>query len=92
VAAYPAEPRFQPDYRVLLDVREFEGPREGPVRLRVRWTIASAADGRAAVVEESLVEQPVPSASWEDRVAAHSAALGVVSREIATALAGLPEP
>ena len=92
VAIYPAEPRFPVAYRILLDVREFEGtPGEG-VRLRLRWTVASGVDGRALAVEESVVEQPLASASFEDLVAAESAALAAVSRRIAERVAGLPVP
>jgi hypothetical protein len=92
VSIYPAEPRFPVAYRILLDVREFEGtPGEG-VRLRLRWTVASGADGRALAVEESVVEQPLASASFEDLVAAESAALASVNRRIAERVAGLPVP
>ena len=91
VAVYPVEPRFQPDYRVLLDIREFEGARGEAVVLRVRWTIASGSDGHALAVEESVVEQPVASAAWADYVAAQGAALGQVTRAIAARLSTLPK-
>ena len=87
VAIYPAEPRFPAGYRVLLDIREFEGVPGDKVALRVRWTIAAMPDGRAVVVEESRIEQPVASASYEDLVAAESAALGTVTRQIAERVA-----
>ena len=89
VAVYPAEPRFPASYRVLLDIHEFEGVPGDKVTLRVRWTIAAVPDGRALVVEESAVEQPVASASYEDLVAAESAALGTVTRQIAERVAEL---
>jgi uncharacterized lipoprotein YmbA len=90
VAIYPSEPRFPAAYRVLLDLREFEGIPGGSVALRVRWTIAGAADGRALAVEESRIEQPVASASFNDLVAAESAALGTLNRQIAERIASLP--
>jgi uncharacterized lipoprotein YmbA len=90
VAVYPAEPRFPADYRVLLDVREFDALASGNVVLRVRWTIASAGDGAALVVQESRVEQAVASSSYDDMVAAESAALGTVTRQIAERIASLP--
>jgi uncharacterized lipoprotein YmbA len=74
---------------VLLDLLEFGGPRSGPVTLRARWIIAGG-DGSALAVGESAVEQPLASASWEDYVAAHSAALGAVTHEIAERIAALP--
>ena len=92
VAIYPAEPRFPAAYRVLLDLREFEGIPGGRIVLRVRWTIARADDGRALAVEESRIEQPIASASFEDLVAAESAALGSLNRQIAERIAALPAP
>ena len=90
VAIYPAEPRFPASYRILLDLRELEGTRGQGVVLRVRWTISAVSDGRALVVAESRVEQPVASASIEDVVAAESAALGTLIREIAERVVALP--
>ena len=90
VAVYPNEPRFKADYRVLLDVLEFERVSSGSVVLRVRWTIASVSDGAALAVEETRIEQPVASTSVEDMVSAESAALGSVTRQIATLIAALP--
>jgi uncharacterized protein len=89
IAVYPAEATFPVDYRILLDVREFEGTVGGSVRLRVLWSVVSAATGKALVVDASDIEQPIGSASWADLVAAHSAALGVMTRQIATRVAGL---
>ncbi len=90
VSVYPNEPRFKADYRVLLDVLEFERLSGGSVVFRVRWTIASVSDGSAIVVEESRIEQPVASSSVEDMVSAESAALGSVTRLIAERIAALP--
>jgi len=89
VAIYPTEPRFAANYRVLLDVREFDGVAGAKVTLRVRWTIAGVPDGHALVVEEAVVEQPIASASYADLVAAESAALGTVTRQIAERVAAL---
>jgi hypothetical protein len=90
VAVYPAEPRFPADFRILLDVREFEGVPGDHVTLRMRWTVASMRDGRAVFVEESVIEQPIASKSFDDLVGAQSAALGSVNRRIAARIAELP--
>ena len=90
VAIYPAEPRFPAAFRLLLDLREFEGVPGGNVVLRMRWTIASTQDGRALAVEESRIEQPVGSTSFDALVAAESAALGTLNRQIAERMAALP--
>lgn len=88
IAVYPAEPTFPLDYRILLDVREFEGTPGGSVRLRALWAVVGA-NGKALAVDASDIEQPVASSSWKDFVAAYSDALGVMTRQIATRVAGL---
>jgi len=92
VAVYPVEPRFPVAWRVLLDVRSFEGVLGESVVLRARWTLASGVDGRAVAVEESVVEEKVGSDTWDAYVAAQSAALGVVTRQIAERIAALGVP
>ena len=89
VTMYPSEPRFPATYRVLLDVREFEGEPSAKVSLRARWTITSYADGRALAVEESAIEQPVASESAANVVAAQASAVGELARRIATRIASL---
>ena len=91
VAVFPVEPRFPVDYRVLLELLEFEGVLGGKVVLRARWTIAGP-DGRALAIEESRVEEASASASWQELVAAQSAALGRVTRQIAERIASLSTP
>jgi uncharacterized lipoprotein YmbA len=92
VAVFPNEPRFRLDYRVLLDLREFEGVPGESVTLRAGWTVVSGADGKALAVEQAHVVQPVASVSFEDLVAAQRAALGTLSQAIADRLAVLPVP
>ena len=58
--------------------------------LRVRWTIAAVSDGHAVFIAESRFEEPVASASVDDMVAAESAALGTLIRQIAERVAALP--
>jgi uncharacterized lipoprotein YmbA len=56
------------------------------VVLRVRWTIAATSDGHAVFVADSRFAQPVASAAVADMVAAESAALGTLIRQIAERL------
>jgi uncharacterized lipoprotein YmbA len=90
VAIYPNEPRFPATYRILLDIRQFEGVRDEGVVLRVRWTIAAMNDGHAVFVADSRFAQPVASAAVADMVAAESAALGTLIRQVAERLVALP--
>jgi hypothetical protein len=88
VSVYPVEPRFPIDYRVIVDVRAFEGVPGQAVTLRARWIVAGL-DGRALAVEESQLEQPTASGSWDAFAAAHSQALGMLTRQIAEKIAAL---
>ncbi len=89
VAVYPVEARFPARYRILLDVREIESVQGVSVTLLARWTVASMADGSALAIEEARIEQPVASASFDDLVAAQSAAFGTLSRRIAERVTAL---
>jgi uncharacterized lipoprotein YmbA len=89
IAVHPAEARFPVGCRVLIELLELGSAPGQPVILRARWTLAGA-DGRALAVGASEVQQPPASASWEDYVAAHGAALGVLARELAERIASLP--
>jgi uncharacterized lipoprotein YmbA len=89
IAVYPAEARFPVSYRVLLELLEFGSTPGEPVVLRLRWTLAGPDGIALAVGQTSLVQAPA-SASWEDYVAAHSAALGAVTHELAERISALP--
>ena len=89
VAVYPAEPRFPVDFRVLLELLEFEGVPGGAVTLRARWTLASPADGGALAIEETQVSEATAGASWDQLVAAQRAALDRVTRQIAERIGAL---
>lgn len=92
VAVYPAEPRFEASHRVLIDLRQFEAVAGDRVALRAIWTVVTVADGRVVAVEESKLEEPIGSDSIGDGVAAQSAVLGAMTREIAERIASLPAP
>jgi hypothetical protein len=89
VAVYPVEARFPVRYRVLLDILEFEGAPGRAVTLRVRWMVADGTSGLALAIAQSRVEQPTGGPSFDALVAAQSAALGSVTREIASKIAEL---
>jgi uncharacterized lipoprotein YmbA len=90
VAVYPVEPPYPVRHRVLLDVLSFDAILGRSVLLHVRWTLVADAPGTAAIHEEFRIEAPVASPSFESLVAAQSAAIGALTREIATRIAALP--
>jgi len=89
VAVYPGEARFPVSYRVLIEFLAFDGAPGKTVSLRAVWTVAGA-DGRALVVEETRLEEPVGSPAWQDLVAAQRTALRRLDGEIAARIATLP--
>jgi len=92
VAVYPVEATFPIAYRVVLAVQQFDGRPGDAVTLRVRWTVSPGAGGAALAVRSSTIRVPVPSADHAGLVAAHSAAVAALSREIAAAIAALSAP
>ena len=89
VTVYPVEARFPVQYRVLLDILEFEGVPGQSVTLRLRWTVLDEKTGLALAIAQSRIEQPTGGPSFDALVAAQSAALGSVTREIAAKIAEL---
>ena len=93
VITYPAEAPYKVDYRILLDVSQFDGNLGQHVTLRARWTIMRPA-GEAVAVGTFEVKQPIAAGddSYDALVAAHSAAAGELSRAIVAELNRLGKP
>lgn len=83
---------FEPTYRVVVDIQQFDGPLGGSVRLKARWSIISAQGSQSPPMNITEITATVSGASHEDQVAAHSQALGRLSREIAAALLKMLPP
>jgi len=89
ISVYPSEPAFQLDYRISLEVIQFDGMPGDSVTLRARWAIAPAR-GTAVAVGTFEKTQAAPSAANDDKydalVAAHSALIGDLGTAITTEL------
>jgi len=83
VAAYPWEDYFSPDYRIFMEVRRFDGNLGEYVVLDLTWTITGREAREALLVRRSLLKAPVGGMKYEALVAAKSALLADLSREIA---------
>jgi uncharacterized lipoprotein YmbA len=92
IAVYPKEAAFTVDYRITLDVLQFDGAPNDSVTLRARWAIAPPT-GEAVAVGTFKKSQPAAASSAEDSydalVAAHSALIGDLAAEITARLRGL---
>jgi len=93
IAVYPGEAAFPLDYRVTLDVLQFDGVPGDSVTLRARWAIAPPAGEAVAVGSFDAVEKIMGGdTSYTALVAAHSALLGKLSADIVEKLRQLPTP
>ena len=83
VAVYPWGDRFDPTYRIALDVEQFEGRLGEYVQLDVTWTVTGREAGERLLVKKSKIREPVATEDYESIVAAKSRALAALSRKIA---------
>jgi hypothetical protein len=71
------------DYRVTLDVQRFESGDDGAV-IDVAWTVVARSGERRS--GRSVARERVQRKEYDALVAAHSAALAAISRDIAVAI------
>jgi len=83
VAAYPWEEYFDPDYRVYLEVNQFDGRLGEYALLNITWTVTGRQPGDILRVRNSVIKEAVQSADYEAFVAAESRILAALSREMA---------
>ena len=83
VAAYPWEDYFEPDYRIFIDVRRFDGELGQDVVLDVTWTVTGGSARDVLLVRRSVLRAPVDGMEYSDLVAAKSGLLADLSREMA---------
>lgn len=87
VWAYPENAGGPLDYRVLVAIQFFESTPGRDVAIDALWTVQPLSQPEAESKSgRSRVEEPITGNGYEAIVAAHSRALGVVSREIAEAI------
>jgi uncharacterized lipoprotein YmbA len=72
----------EPDYRVTLDVQDFDSVLGKAATLEVMWTVRRVKDGEVHTGRKR-VQEPVANDSYDALVTAHARALGEVSRSIA---------
>lgn len=75
------------DYRVLVDFSRFDSQPGEAVTVEADWTVRH--QGKAARAGHSLVRQKIQGEGYDALVAAYSAALSVLSAEVASGLQAL---
>jgi uncharacterized lipoprotein YmbA len=83
VAAYPWEEYFDPDYRIYLEVYQFDGRLGEYALLNITWTVTGRRPGDVLRVRNSVIKEAVQSGDYEAFVAAKSRILAALSREMA---------
>jgi uncharacterized lipoprotein YmbA len=86
VAAYPWEEYFGPDYRIYMEVHQFEGRLGEYAQLNITWTITGRQPADVKRVQHSVIKEPVQSGGFDAFVAAKSRILAALSREMARAI------
>jgi uncharacterized protein len=72
----------EPDYRVIVDVQDFDSALGKAATIEVMWTLRRAKDGEIRT-GRARVRQAVANDSYDELVSAHARALADVSRSIA---------
>jgi len=78
--------RFTPDYRVELDIRQFDGQLGGEVILDARWVIVAQKTGKALELHVSMITKQMPGLDYEALASASSLAVAALSGDIAAEL------
>jgi hypothetical protein len=89
VAVFPWGRMLSPDYRIVLDIQEFDGVRGGDTGLKVRWAVSDGEGRNLLTVKKSLVKHPTGGDTYEALVRAQSETLALLSREICGEIARL---
>ena len=90
VVILPAEVKLPVQYRLVVDILRFEADRDGQALLKARWALIDPSAEVALAMRESSFRQPFAKADPDAQVAALSATLGDLSREVAETIRGLP--
>jgi hypothetical protein len=85
VSVYPQEGDAGTAYRVRVELQRFDGAPGDSATVEALWSV-TAPKGGAPINGHTVAHEPVASPGYEALAAAYSAGLGVVSRDIATAI------
>ena len=88
VTLFPQTLNSDADFRVVIEVRNFDSTPGKSAALDAVWTVRRTKDGKSETGRTS-VREPVQDASYEALAAAHSRAVARMSQDIAEAIRGL---
>jgi hypothetical protein len=86
IMAQPWERYFSPDFRVVLDIRRFDGRLGEYASLNATWMLVKAGSDQPVVIRQTIIQEATAGKGYDSLVAAQSAAAATLSREIAAVL------
>ena len=86
VVKYPGKLGYNPRYRVLIHVDQFDGKPGDAVTLKVAWSVVDQSANKEPGLHESLIREAATGEGYEAMVAAASEAVAELSRQIAAEL------
>jgi len=87
VMTRPWERYFQPDVRLAMDIRQFDGRLGEYASLNVTWMIVGPEGDTPLLVRRTIIQEAVADDSYDALVDAQSRAVAKLCREIAGVLA-----
>ena len=90
IAVFPLRGLESFRYRAVVHVLRLDGPAGGDLVLEARWYVLDTA-GKEVALKTTRLAEPTGGAGYSATVSAISRALAALSREIAQALAALPQ-
>ena len=85
VSLYPQPLNAEVDYRIQIEIRNFESTPGKSASIDAVWTIRRNRDGHVETGRAS-VREPLPDASYDALAAAHSRGVARLSQDIADAV------
>jgi len=81
---------FEPDLKIVMDVRQFDGRLGESATLNATWMVIGKAANEPLLVRRTIIQEAVDQNDYDSLVAALSQAAAAISRDIAKALAEPP--
>jgi uncharacterized protein len=88
VIRYPGKLAYKPRYRVQIQIDQLDGQPGDAVTLKASWSILGQSAEKEPALHESLIREVTADEGYETMVAAASAAVAELSRQIAAGLSG----
>jgi len=86
VIRYPGKLAYKPRYRVQIHIDQFDGKPGEAVTLKAAWSVVDQGGGKDTALHNATLRVPTAGEGYEPMVAAASAAVAELGRQIAAEL------